>query len=385
MEVHGQPTDPYRIFFPLGIVIGLMGVAIWPLYYFAITATYSGRVHAFVQTDGFLYAFIAGFLLTAIPRFTGTEPPSRKTQYVLAAMLVSSALAFEFWLFAVGNALFVAIHAMVMTLAIRRFRRRKHDPPVTFSLIGLGLIAGAVGAVIDFGIAWNLIPPALDVLGRRLLSEGMVLLLVLGVGGFLGPRLLGFAALPKFDTVEKPQSANTLFYKAAGITVLLSLIAEYGFGMTKMVFLRAAAATAVILAGLRPWRFPAVRTTLAWCVWTAHWLILTSVWLVAIAPRYRIDFLHVLFIGGFTLLILAVATRVTLSHGGHSLALERGSWPLRIGLTSGLVAMLARVGAPFAPASYFEHLAYAGLLWMGGMLFWGFYLVRWTSRPKPLQ
>jgi len=87
----------------------------------------------------------------------------------------------------------------------------------------------------------------------------------------------------------------------------------------------------------------------------------------------------VLFIGGFSLLILAVGTRVTLSHGGHSLSLERGSWPLRIGLSTGLVAMLARVGAPFAPFSYFEHLALAGLLWIGGILFWGFYLVRWTS------
>jgi len=66
-------------------------------------------------------------------------------------------VAFELWSFAVANALFVAMHAMVMTLAIRRFRRRQQDPPETFSLIGLGLIAGAAGAVIDFGVAWNVI------------------------------------------------------------------------------------------------------------------------------------------------------------------------------------------------------------------------------------
>jgi uncharacterized protein involved in response to NO len=382
MEAHGQPTDPYRLFFPLGILLGVVGVAMWPLYYFGLTTGYSGRVHAFVQTDGFLYAFITGFLLTAIPRFTGTEPPSRKTQYVLAAMLVSCAIAFELWSFAVANALFVAIHATLITLAIRRFRRRRQDPPETFSLIGLGLMTGAAGAVIDCGIAWNVIPPSLDLLGRRLLTEGMVLQLVLGVGGFLGPRLLGFAAIPKFDGLEKSQSKNNLFYKVAGLTILLSLLAEYGFGAAAMAFLRAAAVTAVILVAVQPWRLPAARTTLAWCVWTANWLIIVSVWLTAAAPRYRIDFLHVLFIGGFTLLILAVGTRVTLSHGGHTLALERGSWPLRIGLTSGLVAMLARVGAPFAPISYFEHLAFAGLLWIGGVLFWGFYLLRWTLLPR---
>ena len=91
----------------------------------------------------------------------------------------------------------------------------------------------------------------------------------------------------------------------------------------------------------------------------ARWLVATSVWLVAFAPRYRVDFLHVLFIGGFSLLILAVGTRVTLSHGGHDLAQERRSWPLRIGLTMGLTAMLARIGAPFATTTYFEHLAFA--------------------------
>src|SRR5262249_22243085 len=259
MELHGQPTDPYRIFFPLGIVLGVMGVAIWPLYYFGVTANYSGRVHAFVQTDGFLYAFIAGFLLTAIPRFTGTDPPSRRTQYVLAAILVSGAFAFELWAFRVGNALFVATHAMVVVLAIRRFRRRKHDPPETFSLVGLGMMAGALAAVVDLGVACNAIPPSLDLLGRRLLSEGMVLLLVLGVGGFLGPRLLGFAALQKFDTTEQARSTNILFYKVAGITVLLSVVAQYGFGVSIMAFLRAAAVTAVILTTLRPWRLPAVR------------------------------------------------------------------------------------------------------------------------------
>jgi uncharacterized protein involved in response to NO len=111
-------------------------------------------------------------------------------------------------------------------------------------------------------------------------------------------------------------------------------------------------------------------------VWTANWLIVAAVWLVALLPRYRVDFLHVLFIGGFSLLILAVATRVTLSHGGHDPRREQRSWPLRLGLTCGLIALMARIGAPFAPATYFEHLAFAGVLWMAGILLWGVYLVR---------
>ena len=92
---------------------------------------------------------------------------------------------------------------------------------------------------------------------------------------------------------------------------------------------------------------------------------------------------HVLFVGGFSLLILAVATRVTLSHGGHGLGQERRSWPLRIGLMMGLTAMLARIGAPFAPVSYFEHLAFAAVFWMGGMICWGFYIVKMIRSREP--
>src|SRR6266516_2678 len=114
MELHGKPADPYRIFFPLGILLGVMGVSIWPLYYFGITEGYSGRAHAFVQTDGFLYAFIAGFLLTAIPRFTGTEAPSRRIQYALAAILAACAAAFEFHFFAIGISLFLAAHTILI-------------------------------------------------------------------------------------------------------------------------------------------------------------------------------------------------------------------------------------------------------------------------------
>ena len=376
--------DPYRLFFPLGISLGIAGVSIWPLYYFGVTAGYNGHAHALVQTSGFLYAFIAGFLLTAVPRFTGTDTPSRFAQYVLAAALIVSAAASEFHAFALGTAAFVAAHVTLVSLVALRFLRRQQNPPSTFVLIGLGLLGGSLGAVLSCAVAWELIPAFWDMLGKRLLTEGMVMLLVLGVGGFLGPRLLGFAELPTFAVPgawnegrppTRPFGRVDGLWATAGAAILLSLVAEYGFGLEWMVFLRAAVVTGVIFKTLQLWRLPVVRTTLSWCVWTAHWLVVTSVWLIAFAPRYRVDLLHVLFIGGFSLLILAVGTRVTLSHGGHDLAQERRSWPLRIGLTMGLTAMLARVGAPFAVASYFEHLAFAALFWMGGMICWGFYIV----------
>jgi hypothetical protein len=200
------------------------------------------------------------------------------------------------------------------------------------------------------------------------------------VGGFLGPRLLGFSALP---VPGQSLGGSTLPWAAAGLTIFISVPIEYGLDLGWMAVLRAAVVTAVVVPTLQLWRAPAVRTTLSWTVWIACWVIVVGVWHVALAPRYRVDLLHMLFVGGFSLLILAVATRVTLSHGGKDLRLERRSWPLRIGLTLGLIAMLARIGAPFAAASYFEHLAFAALLWIAGVLCWGSAMARRLAGGRP--
>ena len=385
MQAHAEPGDPYRIFFPLGVLLGTAGVSIWLLYWLGLTAGYSGRAHAFVQIEGFLYSFIAGFLLTAIPRFTGTTVPSRATQYVLAAMVLATAVAFELQAFAAGHTLFLLVHATVIALAVQRVRRRRSAPPEGFALVGIGMLAGLVAAVINVAVALGAMPVEWDMLGRRLLTEGMVLLLVLGVGGFLGPRLMGFAPLPEpprvaiATAVRRPPlfaGRKAAVYASAGLVIALSVVLEYGLKMPAMAFARAAVATASILATIKPWLPPAVRTTLAWCVWSAHWLIMAGLWLAALAPAYRVDLLHVVFMGGFTLLILAVGTRVTLSHGGHALSAERRSWPLRIGIATGLFALLARIGAAFAPEHFFAHLGIAALAWIVGMLLWGTYIVR---------
>jgi uncharacterized protein involved in response to NO len=93
-------------------------------------------------------------------------------------------------------------------------------------------------------------------------------------------------------------------------------------------------------------------------------------------PAYRVDMLHVMFIGGFTLLILAVGMRVTLSHGGHGLEPERKNWPLRIALILGSISMLARVGAQFHSSSYSAHLVYASVALMIALLIWGWRIMK---------
>src|SRR5581483_10039766 len=338
--------DPYRLFFPLGIVLGLGGVAIWPLFYFGVLTGYWGISHAFLQSNGFLFCFISGFLLTAVPRFTGTKVPSLLWQWTLAAMVIWGAIALELQYYQMAQTVFAGAYIVLLVLVLSRFLKRESGAlPETFSLIGTALLTGTIGALLNAVAFWNIDIGGWALAGKRALTEGMTLVLVLGVGGFLGPRLLGFDRLPvvqivglEDEHVRSQAISKRTIYTVVGVLLAISLFVQYGIGIPWMSFVRAGVASYVLFTTVNPWRKPAHRTTLAWCVWTSIWITMLGLWLVAFVPKYQVDFLHVLFIGGFSLIILAVGMRVTLSHGGHGLTSEKKNWPLRIGLITGLIA-----------------------------------------------
>jgi uncharacterized protein involved in response to NO len=80
--------------------------------------------------------------------------------------------------------------------------------------------------------------------------------------------------------------------------------------------------------------------------------------------------LHITLIGGFSLLSILVATRVTLSHSTEGKAPEK-SWR-SIGIFTGLflLAAITRVIAVFWPTVYLSHLSYAAILWLIGIFIW---------------
>jgi hypothetical protein len=67
-------ANPYRLFFPLGILFGVLGVGEWVLWSIGWSMPAASLTHTSLQVQGFLSCFVMGFLLTAFPRFTGAEP-----------------------------------------------------------------------------------------------------------------------------------------------------------------------------------------------------------------------------------------------------------------------------------------------------------------------
>ena len=127
--------EPFRIFFPVGVVIGLSGVLLWPLFYMGITSTYPATVHARFMSEGFLSCFIFGFLGTAGPRVLSAQPFSGWEVSRLLALVGAAAMA-HFWSYhALGGTFFTGALIFFAASLIRRFRQRQDSPPPNFSLV----------------------------------------------------------------------------------------------------------------------------------------------------------------------------------------------------------------------------------------------------------
>ena len=52
------PEEPFRIFFPLGLLVSIAGVCLWPLLYGGWLEFYPGVAHARFMMGGFVGAFL---------------------------------------------------------------------------------------------------------------------------------------------------------------------------------------------------------------------------------------------------------------------------------------------------------------------------------------
>src|ERR1051325_3712515 len=71
MTMKSVCQEPFRIFFPAGALLGVIGVSLWPLFYFGGGVAYPNIAHARLMIEGLMGSFIFGFLGAAGPRLTG--------------------------------------------------------------------------------------------------------------------------------------------------------------------------------------------------------------------------------------------------------------------------------------------------------------------------
>ena len=363
-------SEPFRPFFPLGVLLGWIGIGHWLLYSVGITATYSCMLHGLVQTQAFLMAFAVGFLMTALPRHTRAAPASAGELWIAAATLMTTAVAALAEQWAAAEISYVVLLLLLLQFAVRRFlgRTSGRRPPAAFVLIPFAFLHGIVGA--GFIVSWAALgePGWTAGLGTLLVEQGVFLCLVVGIGGLVLPLTAG--APPPPDLGSSPRErAKAVAYGAAGTMILASLVIEHAGWERLGPLLRAAVVAIGLALGGGAWRPPTRPGLHRGLAWLAAWMTPLGLALSGIWPDYRVPALHVLFIGGFSLLAFGVATHVALSHLNFEHEREGSPVAIKIMGAGIILAMLGRFAADWS-ASYFQHLGAAAAAWLIGSAAW---------------
>jgi uncharacterized protein involved in response to NO len=113
--------------------------------------------------------------------------------------------------------------------------------------------------------------------------------------------------------------------------------------------------------------------------WGSCWMIVMGFG-AAIFPSYNVALLHIVFIGGFSLMAFAVAAMVILSHGGQAEHLKRPLWVLWVVAFALGFALLKRLMVIFYPDAFFRFAGMAAAAWVTGAIAWLIFVV-----PKLLR
>ena len=369
--------EPFRIFFPAGVLAGIVGVALWPLYFAGISEFYPGLGHARIMACGLFGAFIFGFLGTAMPRMLSAKPLRVFQVVPLVLLHTLMVVAFANSNIFVGDVLFFALLVSFIGLMLARAKQRKDTPPPGFILVALCFVSVTAGTALailqhfsDLDVFWITL--------QRLLSyQGFVLLPILGIGPFILPRLFGMQSQHDFPEMMIPamawwRKAGLAF--GTGILIIGSFIMEANGWHRVAHWIRFGAVLGYLLLEMPFHRAPAINA-LGVSVRIAFAGIVAGFLAVAFFPAYRVGLLHVTLVGGFAVITFVVATRVVFGHSGNLALLKgRNRWLLMaIGLM--LTGMATRISGDFWPKVLGSHYTYGASLWIAGVLLWAAYVL----------
>ncbi|MBI4412452.1 MAG: NnrS family protein [Deltaproteobacteria bacterium] len=382
-------SDPYQWFFPLGILFGLTGTGFWILFGFGRLPFYPSPHHAEAMIGGFLLTVAIGFLMTAIPRFTGTPSASTGEKGVIfltaIALFCASFFSFRFWFHGL-----VAIELLLLfRFGLSRIIKAAFRPAPSFPLVGFGLLMALIGTFLLLANDVKSLPSAAVFFARLIFWYGLFNGLALGIGTQLLPSIMGIVQTASSPSLPTPLNAGDRnrnkrrFFILCGFILFASFAVEAGLSLFWGRLLRALLVTTVMIGYWKIYRFPRSPGILTLCLWISGCLLLIGQWPGVFFPQYAVHGAHILFIASLSLMIFSVATRVTLSHGGHDLALERRSPALVATLLFLFAALIVRLLAPFNEG-YFRLLVLASVLWIGGALSWSvFFLPKIFNRRHP--
>lgn len=359
-------AEPYRVFFASGALWSIIGVSLWPLFYAQQLGFYPSLVHARLMIEAFGGAFVVGFLGTAGPRMATAPKLTPLELFWLFALHQASAISHLRLQHALGDGFFVALLvSLLLCLVIRVVKFRKEAPPPQMLLALTGLVCGIAGASMLLSSATMMELQRMR-LANLLLYQGLLLPPVLGIGSFVFPRMLG----GEFgDPKTVAQSRSKLIRSIVAAMLLVGSFFLEAFGQVTLGYaLRAIVAAGYLLIEVT-WK-----TQQAGSLTTGlFWALILGLLGIVIAPLHYVQHVsieHLLYIGGFGMLMLVVGSRVLFGHSGDLEGFFVKSKWVRFLVFLGVLTATTRATPAWMPSTTVSHHIYAAITWALLALFW---------------
>jgi len=322
--------------------------------------------HRHEMLFGFVGAVIGGFLLTAIPNWTGRLPIAGKPLLTLfglwlagrAAVFCSARIgALPAAILDVG--FFLALVVLATREVVAAGNRRNLPVVAMVALIGLANAVdhlGANGLIVTPDLGWRS-------------AIAIVILLISLIGGRITPSFtrnwLSKRAITG-NLPTQPQSFDVLAIVSTALALVLWLVfPDRQLGGSALIL--AAAFQALRLTRWRGWSARSDALVLILHVgyaWMPVGLLLLGLSVAGYAvPRSAA--IHALTAGAMTTMILAVMTRASLGHTGHELKAGLGTIVIYALVT---LAAVLRVSASLGLGDYTAMLNVSGAAWAAALL-----------------
>jgi uncharacterized protein involved in response to NO len=357
----------FRPYFFLAALHAGLAIPAWLGAYFGgydVGGPFGGmQWHAHEMLFGYLGAVIAGFILTAIPNWTGRLPLSGTPLLMLVGLWLAGRIAClispDPWLAMAVDLAFPAVLGFAIWREVVAGKNWKNAPVAV--MITLLALANALDHLANLGF----VPHDL---GQRLAIAVSAMLIAL-IGGRIVPSFTrnwlakeGATKFPApFDRIDKAALASTA-------AAMIGWNVFPGNSVAGAVLLAAGILLAVRLArwsGETTVREPILLVLHVGYGWLA--LALALLGLTTLAPEAvpHTAAIHALTAGAVGTMTLAVMTRASLGHTGRAIVADRFVVAMYMLVTAGAAL---RVAAPFAGDWYLHVLACGGALWSGAFL-----------------
>jgi uncharacterized protein involved in response to NO len=374
----------FRPFFLLSGWYAVVSILVWLWLYRTGTSPLAAMPaqlwHGHEMLFGFVGAAIAGFMLTAVPSWTGSRGFGGRPLIVLTAAWMLGRIAFALAdrmpavLLAAAELAFLP--GVLLLVAPPVLRTSNRNAPL--------LLVLAAFWCLDAAFLWAALHDNAALAQKLLLATlGLVLLLITIIGGRIVPAFTANALRARGIDVSL-RSRPMIERLAIGSMAALALadLLRLPEGFAAFVAGLAALAHLVRLAGWKS-RYT-LQDPIVWILHAAYFWLPIGLALRALHAiggwSFSVHWLHALGTGAAATMVLAVMSRAALGHTGRPLHVARPvAWSYGLLIAAGLIRVF---GPSFLPIGYLTTILIAAVAWIAAFLLFAIVYTPILLRPR---